>query len=346
MFNRGWNSPARRARVPFPKPWQLEANKSYLRTDVTTILAFFVYATSKYVMDGQVTSETLKEFGNRSSVYGIRFASAEVRFEEIPPLPKGGGKPVLVAHLKGSLPETSIPIKLTKKELQNLIAGYPPFYRETFQIRPSALPIPSPIKSQRDAHVRGAWIIAVGISAATISPAVPVYFDPLPNDSSDSVDPCDGFGKPNSPLTRVLNTLKLIKTAYALSGTASEKLNIQATINAVTMMHGTRTESNVKSFIVGTDMDAIVPITLSNRQCEFVLELFSKNVTAVDELGVGDKAMLDPILLQVLYVTLWGAIRVVRYYKDNFNDIRIPELLTRYDRVVYLRDCVDDDDKD
>jgi hypothetical protein len=192
--------------------------------------------------------------------------------------------------------------------------------------------------------VRGAWIIAVGIAAATISPAVPVYFDPLPTDSNDSVDPCDGFGEPNSPLTRVLNTLKLIKTAYASSGTVREKLNIQATINAVTMMHGTRTESNVTSFIIGTDLDAIVPITLSNQLCEFVLELFSKNVTSVDELGLGDKAMPDPILLQVLYATLWGTIRVVRYYKDNDNDIRIPELLRRYDKVVYLRDCVDDND--
>ena len=192
--------------------------------------------------------------------------------------------------------------------------------------------------------MRGAWIIAVGIAEATIVPAVRLYFDPIPTDSNDSVDPCNGWGKPDRPLTRVLNTLKLSKTAYASSGTAKEKLNIQATIDAVTMMYGTRTESNVKSFIIGTDLDAIVPITLSNRQCEFVLELFSKNVTSVDVLGVGDKAMLDPILLQVLYVTLWGAIGVARYYKDNLNDIRIPDLLMRYDKVVYLRDCVDDNE--
>ena len=36
-----------------------------------------------------------------------------------------------------------------------------------------------------------------------------------------------------------------------------------------------------------------------------MLGLFSKNVTSVEVLGVGDKAILDSVLHQVLYVALW-----------------------------------------
>lgn len=58
-------------------------------------------------------------------------------------------------------------------------------------------------------------------------------------------------------------------------------------------------------------------------------------------LSIADKIQLDPILLQVLYVALWGTIRVVRFYKNNYNRVRIPDLLINYD-AVYLRDCDDE----
>lgn len=170
--------------------------------------------------------------------------------------------------------------------------------------------------------------------------AMPVYFDPLPAGSYEKVDPCNGFGKPNNPITRVIQTLKLIKTAFS-SASANDKTNIQVVIEAITNMHGTRTESNVYSFIVGTDLHNAVPITLTGQQCDFVLELFRTNVTEKSVLSVTDKIQLDPILLQVLYVALWGTIRVVRFYKNNYNRFRIPELLKKHD-VVYLRDCADE----
>ena len=264
----------------------------------------------------------------------MKFEDAELELEEI--IDPKGGKAVLVAHIKGSLAETEQPIKLTRKEIQNMINGYPPLYRETFQIRPSAPAIPYPIKNLRDAQVRGSWIIAAGM-AGKIDIAMPIYFDPLPPGSHDSVDPCDGFGQPNSPLTRVLQTLKLIQNAFS-SASANDQKNIEVVIKAITMTHGTRTESGVANFIVGTDLDNVVPITLSTQQCTFVLELFKTNVTENSELSISDQMQLGPILLQVLYVALWGAIRVVRYYKDNFNQATIPELLKKHD-IVYLRGC-------
>ena len=336
MFNRAWNSPGRRARKPFKKPLQLDSDRTYLRTDPKTVLAFFAYATSKF--DSPPSSNrSLIAYSDSASVCGFRFEDAELKLEEVPD--SKGGKSVLVAHLKGSLPEHKAPIKLTKNELQKMIEGYPPLYRETFQVRPSAPPKPYPILELRDAQVRGAWIIATGI-AGSIDMAMPIYFDPLPAGSHDGVDPCNGFGKPKNPITRVIQTLKLIRTAFS-TASANDKKNIQVVIDAITNMHGTRTESNVYSFIVGTDLHGSVSITLSGQQCDFILELFKTNVTEKSVLSVRDKIQLYHILLQVLYVALWGTIRVVSFYKNNYNQFRIPDLLKKYD-TVFLRDCADE----
>ena len=89
------------------------------------------------------------------------------------------------------------------------------------------------------------------------------------------------------------------------------------------------------------DLHGSIPITLSGQQCDFVLELFRTNVTDKSVLSVTDKIQLDPILLQVLYVALWGTIGVVRYYKNNYNRFRIPDLLKKHD-VVYLGGCSDE----
>lgn len=335
MFNRAWNSPGRRARKPFKKPLQLDSDKTYLRTDPKTVLAFFAYATSKFDSPPS-SSQSLVAYGD-SSVCGFIFQDAELKLEEFPD--GKGGKPVLVAHLKGCLAEHKAPIKLTKNELQKMIEGYPPLYRETFQVRPSARPKPYPIKELRDAQVRGAWIIAAGI-AGSIDMAMPIYFDPLPAGSHNELDPCNGLGKPNNPITRVIQTLKLIQTAFS-SASTNDKKNIQVVIDAITNMHGTRTESNVYSFIVGTDLHSAVSITLSGQQCDFVLELFKANVTGKSVLSVTEKIQLEPILLQVLHVALWGTIRVVRFYKDNENRCKIPDFLKKHD-VVYLRGCIDE----
>lgn len=333
MFNRAWNSPGRRARRPFKKPLQLDAKKTYLRTDAKTVLAFFAYATSKF-RNPSSSGHGLVAFGDSSSFGGLKYEDAELELEEV--IDPRGGKAVLVAHIKGFLTESGEPIRLTKSEIQNMVNGYPPLYRDTFRIRPAAPAIKYPIENLRDAQVRGSWIIAAGL-AASVDMAIPIYFDPLPSGSRDSVDPCDGFGEPNNPITRLIKTLKLIQAAFS-SASANDKKNIEVVINAITVMHVTRTESNVYSFIVGTDLHNVVPITLSAQQCEFVLDLFKMNVTEKSELPLVDKMKLEPILLQVLHVALWGTIRVVRYYKDNYNEVRIPDLLRKHD-VVYLRDC-------
>ena len=334
MFNRAWNSPRRRARKPFRKPPQLDQSKTYLRTDARTILAFFAYATSKYAISPS-TDQKFILLGDSGSYAGLKFKDVELEVTEV----SKGGNSVLVAHIKGSLREDGEPVKLTKNELQNMLDGYPPLYRDTFRIRPSAQLRAYPIESLRDARVRGAWIIAAGM-ASDIVGALPIYFDPLPAESDDSVDPCDGFGEPNSPLTRVIQTLKLIQKAFS-SAPANDQKNIQIVIDAITVMHGTKTESNVASLIVGTDLHNLVPITLSVAQCTFVLELFKTNVTEKYVMSIADTIQLGPILLQVLYLALWGTIRVVRFYKDNYNSVRVPQLLKKHD-VVYLRDCHDD----
>ena len=217
-----------------------------------------------------------------------------------------------------------------------MVGGYPPLYRETFRVRPSAPVIPYPIKNLRDAQVRGSWIIAAGM-AENIDMAMSIYFDPLPPGSHDNVHMYRGYGMPISPLTRVLQTLKLIQKAFS-SASANDQKNIEVVIKAITTMRATWTDSGVYSIICGTDVYDVVSITLSTQQCTFVLGLFKTNVTENSELSIFDQMQLGPILLQVLYVAFCGAIKVVRYYKDNVNRVTIPDLLKRHDEV-YLRGC-------
>lgn len=110
--------------------------------------------------------------------------------------------------------------------------------------------MPYHMKDFRDSQDRSAWIVAAGL-AGRIDTAMPVFFDPLPNRANDEEDPCDGFGKPNDPITRIIHTLRFIKTAFS-AAPANGKTLFKGVIKAATVMHGTRTESNGYSFIVGT----------------------------------------------------------------------------------------------
>ena len=130
---------------------------------------------------------------------------------------------------------------------------------------------------------------------------MPIFFDPLPPGAHDGLDPCRAFGKPKNPITRVIRTLKLIRTAFDTAD-ANVKKNIDVVIKAITVMHGTRTESYVCSLIVGTDLHNVVRISLSAKQCDFVLGLFGMNVMDGSVLEVTDKWLLEPVLLLVLCV--------------------------------------------
>ena len=91
--------------------------------------------------------------------------------------------------------------------------------------------------------------------------AMPTYFNPLPSECSDSINPIHDLGRSNNPLTDVLQTLELIETAFS-SASANDQKNIQVVINAITMMHGTRTESGVNRLIVSTDLYNVCLIKL------------------------------------------------------------------------------------
>lgn len=344
VFNRAWNSPGRRSRMTCKKPLQLNPNKTYLKTDAQTVLAFFAYATSKF-KNPPSGSQRLSKFGNSTSTRGLKFEDAKLVLEEAPDLK--GGKAVLVAHLEGSLIESEAPIRLTKKELQRMTRGFPTFYRETLQVRPSGRRVPYPIHDLEDASVRGAWIIAVGMNQSTTM-AMPLYFDPTLSGSYDEVNPLDGLGRQNNPLTRVLQTLKLIKRAFS-SASANDKTKIQAVIDSITEMHKTQSESSECDFSLDTesidlgsnnitDLRNAVQITISDQQCEFVLGLFRKSVTERSTLSIADKAQLDPILFEVLHMALCGTIRVIGFYKHNKNRVKIPDLLREHE-VVYLTGC-------
>jgi hypothetical protein len=63
----------------------------------------------------------------------------------------------------GPLPISYSRIELTKKELERILDGYPPWYSE-YLILANGDSIPHPIKSMDDV-ARGGWIVAIGLSS-------------------------------------------------------------------------------------------------------------------------------------------------------------------------------------
>jgi hypothetical protein len=122
------------------KPKDLDLGTRYIRTDPIVLKAicflFSRLAESKYHESG--ARIVIEDVGSTTTGY-------------ITPGP-----------LERELYFISNRIELTKKELEHILDGYPPWYSESL-ILANGNSIPHPIKSMEDV-ARGGWIIAVGLS--------------------------------------------------------------------------------------------------------------------------------------------------------------------------------------
>ncbi|KAH7303233.1 hypothetical protein B0I35DRAFT_498671 [Stachybotrys elegans] len=130
VFQYSWIHASRREKRVF-KPYQLSPAKKYVRTDAKTLKAF--------VMLG----------------HGVRVKLTRV-----------GG--VLTAHLGVDSESQPQLHSRTKKEVDMILQGYPPFYLEKIVVT-DTVHVPSPIQS-RDDITRGGWIVGVGLDSSWTPP--------------------------------------------------------------------------------------------------------------------------------------------------------------------------------
>jgi hypothetical protein len=126
-------------KIWIPKPASFPLNRQYLCTDREAMLAFIFCTCKKWGIRAIAVRPLNFDFGGTT----IKLRRCPITQE-------------VIAHVTGSLE-----YNLTKAEVQCLIDGYPPFYRE--MINCGRHIIPSPIRDDRDMY-RGGWIISVGLS--------------------------------------------------------------------------------------------------------------------------------------------------------------------------------------
>jgi hypothetical protein len=139
VFSRSW----KHTRSTVAKPASLSLKKEYICTDIRTIQAFLL-ATSEKELFGLAFMEVT------STQYHFRYKSSVVTLQTM----KDG---TLTAHLEGHLHNN-----LTKGDVQGLMLGYPPTYRETIKLQRTGFLVPHPIRTPADVS-RAGWLVAIGI---------------------------------------------------------------------------------------------------------------------------------------------------------------------------------------
>jgi hypothetical protein len=296
VFNFASISSSRRTR----KPDELAFNKHFLRTDVDTILAFLLLT---------VDERRCLSWNSNS----LRFGDTIITLRE--------HCGVLVAHLRGNI--NSKYIDLTKHEIQMMLLGYPPYYREKVTVSHGPC-LPHPIRDARDIK-RAGWINAAGLSTI---PPLALYIRP-PVDNHIPFYTGTGFG---DALIRVRDVLQDV----ILKKFPNDQ-NVLNVISAIKYMVSSGTGSGVenhgmpRSGVPGGALNQ-----LNGEQCYFAMKIFND----FEPLTADQETRLRPILAPVLNAAFLGTLRVIEYIKDTGMQLILPPLLLEHrHKPVYLMGC-------
>ncbi|MCJ1365593.1 hypothetical protein MMC16_004718 [Acarospora aff. strigata] len=280
-----------------PKPKILQLNRNYVCSDAHTVLAFILCTVDYKPWEGFTP-------GVPWSPEHLRFDGTHVRIKE---LEEG----TVVAHLEGSFKNN-----LTKGDIEGLLAGYPPWYRELVRM-PHGPSIPHPITSRLDIN-RGGWVLAVGLTDVEPLSAMPHNGDLT--------------GKP------IKRTYDIIKER--LLPVFPNDINVKSAAEAVWHLAFTYTESGVEVYLkggFGTGRRDAIP-KLSGSQATFAMRLFNEAPNI--QLTPDDITKLTPILLPVVDAAFRGACRIVELLRNQRGiSFDWPSLLCDPKRRVFIEDC-------
>jgi hypothetical protein len=226
----------------------------------------------------------------------------------------------------GPLPRvySRIRIELTKKGLERILNGYPPWYSE-YLILANGGSIPHPIKSMDDV-ARGGWIVAVGLSS-TCPTQQECLKHGLPSEMFDPPALSSAFnrishGLRNTP--KVYPTNPMVEAALELvdairrNDNTTSRLTVDIRYSKLTEVfsrdvRGLWVADEVKDYATG----------LSNEQCMIAIEVFNRYE---DQLSEEVVVALNPILLVVSRAVVVGCYQVMKYFdrrRDPFDDLQL-----------------------
>ncbi|CAM6113849.1 unnamed protein product [Calypogeia fissa] len=301
VFTQAWMSPARQHKT-VRKPEVLPLNRNYVCTDARTIQGFILCSVKKVPYWAQDSS--MYSLGTAWSPENLRFDDT---FVETKQLADG----TVVVHLEGSLQ-----LNLTKGDIEGLLVGYPPWYRESVCM-PHGPIVPHPIKSVHDIN-RAGWVVAVGLSDAEPLPGVPWDGELRLKPIRRTYDVIEGRLRPRFP----------------------NDVNVRCAAEAVKYLASRGTQSGVESCLGGdfyTQRSDTIQ-KLSDPEATFAMKLFNEppNIALTAE----DVAELEPILLPVVDAAFRGAYKIVALLKNlGGKNFHWPELLKDPRRRIFVEDC-------
>jgi hypothetical protein len=290
-----------------PKPDQLYFSRRYLRTDLTTLLAFIL------ITVGEKVEET---YGTADVSFGYKADSTSVRIRD--------REGVLVVHVHGHFKEKCQ--YLTKLELENMVRhGYPPFYRERVKLEhgPMLLNPMSPADIER-----GGWIIAAGLSKVK-----PTMLYMVPGNDTTYERRGRSCAQPfRNAVQRVFDTL-----VQHIQDKFPENTDLESVINGIRYMLDSGSQSGAERYLPGNvPLQGGEPSRLNGRQCAFALRMFNEFKPLTRE----DESELEPILTPVLNAAFYGTLKLITYLKETGLKFVIPPLLLeRHNQPIYLEDC-------
>ena len=302
IFNRAWQVTTRNdliAKVPESLPY----SSSFICSDAQTVLAFILY-TARDERDDLWQPESLT------------FGDARVDVETI-----GADT---VAHIEG--PFRSERQSLTKYELERMLVGWPPWYRQTFQTK-SGITVPFPIDDDCDIP-RAGWILAVGLMDLGLASQKPLALYRCPN---EPLEP--GFRQNGVTFRQAVRRCRdhikeNISPRFPDNGLISDALAaLNHLVEALT--------NSGMPFGRFSTFRSPQPGHLNSSQCLLAFKIFN-NYTILSD---SDTIMLQPILFETLAAAVHGAYEVVQYLKDWGMELKIPPELQPFHREVWLRDC-------
>ena len=300
VFNRAWQVTTQNhlnAKVPESLP----DSSSFICSDAQTVLAFILCTAGE-------------DSGYMWQPESLTFDDTRVVVETI-----GADT---VAHIEG--PFRSERQSLTKHELERMLVGWPPWYRQSFQTR-SGITVPFPIASNSDIP-RAAWILAVGLMDLDQASQKPLALWRCPNEPLESE-----FRQQGVTFRQAVERCR-DHISENISPRFPDNYLITEALNALVHLTNSRTVSGMRGL---NQLWARRKEHLSYSQCQLVFRMFNDYTVLSDR----DKTMLEPILLETLVAAVSGAYEVVQYLNALGMELKIPPQLQPFHREVWLRDC-------
>lgn len=290
VFNNCWDASGDRTTVP--KPSHLPLSESFLRTDARFVLAYFLCTARINSFQSEMLGSSL-HYIDIQEQHGL-----------------------IIAHLG----RAERVLELTREEVERILAGWPPFYRQSFLSHEGHL-LESPL-TVFDHLRRPGWIVAIGLGR--VQPT-----DVFVDNSTDKETSLFGYA--------ILRVQRMLEVVLEDEWPGHSELAKGREVLRTMMRYGPTPTRLLENSELAESQ--IIPYPkretihdLIKAQCQSLMRVFHVMSVSTD-----DRNTIEPVMGICIHRVLLG-VAVAKTYASNNRVIKIPPVL-QGDKIVYLRDC-------